>query len=45
MSVADLDRAEGERRLVEADAALAQIDASDVVAEDWRWNGRSRCGR
>jgi F-type H+-transporting ATPase subunit epsilon len=34
MLVADLDRAEGERRLAEADAALAEIDASDVVAEE-----------
>jgi F-type H+-transporting ATPase subunit epsilon len=34
MPVADLDRAEGERRLAEADAALAEIDASDVVAEE-----------
>jgi F-type H+-transporting ATPase subunit epsilon len=34
MPVADLDRAEGERRLAEADAALADIDASDVVAEE-----------
>jgi F-type H+-transporting ATPase subunit epsilon len=34
MPVADLQRAEGERRLAEADAALAEIDASDVVAEE-----------
>jgi F-type H+-transporting ATPase subunit epsilon len=34
MPVADLDRAEGERRLAEADTALAAVDASDVVAEE-----------
>jgi F-type H+-transporting ATPase subunit epsilon len=34
MPVADLDRAEGERRLAEADAALTQIDASDVAGEE-----------
>jgi F-type H+-transporting ATPase subunit epsilon len=34
MPVADLQRAEGERRLAEADASLAEIDASDVVAEE-----------
>jgi F-type H+-transporting ATPase subunit epsilon len=34
MPVADLNRAEGERRLAEADAVLAGIDASDVVAEE-----------
>jgi F-type H+-transporting ATPase subunit epsilon len=34
MPVAELDRAEGERRLAEADAVLAEIDASDVVAEE-----------
>jgi F-type H+-transporting ATPase subunit epsilon len=34
MPVADLNRAEGERRLAEADAALAEVDASDVVAEE-----------
>ena len=34
MPVAELDRAEGERRLAEADAALAEVDASDVVAEE-----------
>ena len=32
--MADLQRSEGERRLAEADAALAQIDASDVVGEE-----------
>jgi F-type H+-transporting ATPase subunit epsilon len=32
--VAELDRAEGERRLAEADAALAEVDASDVVGEE-----------
>jgi F-type H+-transporting ATPase subunit epsilon len=34
MPVAELDRAEGERRLAEADAALAEVDASDVVGEE-----------
>jgi F-type H+-transporting ATPase subunit epsilon len=34
MPVAELDRAEGERRLAEADAALAAVDASDVAAEE-----------
>ncbi len=34
MPVADLERAEGERRLAEADTALAAVDASDVVAEE-----------
>ena len=34
MPVADLNRAEGERRLAEADAELAEVDASDVVAEE-----------
>jgi F-type H+-transporting ATPase subunit epsilon len=34
MPVADLDRAEGERRLAEADAALAAVDPSDLVAEE-----------
>jgi F-type H+-transporting ATPase subunit epsilon len=34
MPVADLQRTEGERRLAEADAALAQIDASDVMGEE-----------
>ncbi len=34
MPVAELNRAEGERRLAEAEAALAQVDASDVVAEE-----------
>ena len=34
MPVAELDRAEGERRLAEADAALAEIEPSDVVAEE-----------
>jgi F-type H+-transporting ATPase subunit epsilon len=34
MPVADLTRAEGERRLAEADAALAEIDAADIVAEE-----------
>jgi F-type H+-transporting ATPase subunit epsilon len=34
MPVADLQRSEGERRLAEADAALAEIDASDVVGEE-----------
>jgi F-type H+-transporting ATPase subunit epsilon len=32
--VAGLDRAEGERRLAEAEAALAEIDAADIAAED-----------
>jgi F-type H+-transporting ATPase subunit epsilon len=30
----ELSREEGERRLVEAEAALAQIDPTDVVAEE-----------
>ena len=34
MPVADLQRSEGERRLAEADAALAEIDANDVVGEE-----------
>ena len=34
MPVAELNRAEGERRLAEAEASLAQVDASDVVAEE-----------
>jgi F-type H+-transporting ATPase subunit epsilon len=34
MPVADLNRAEGERRLAEAEASLAQVDAADVVAEE-----------
>jgi F-type H+-transporting ATPase subunit epsilon len=34
MPVAELDRAEGERRLAEADAALVAIDAFDVMAEE-----------
>ena len=34
MPVADLNRAEGERRLAEADASLAAADAADVVAEE-----------
>ncbi len=34
MPVGDLQRSDGERRLAEADAALAQIDASDVVGEE-----------
>jgi F-type H+-transporting ATPase subunit epsilon len=32
--VADLTRAEGERRLAEAEAALTAIDAADIVAEE-----------
>jgi F-type H+-transporting ATPase subunit epsilon len=34
MPVADLTRAEGERRLAEAEAALTAIDAADIVAEE-----------
>jgi F-type H+-transporting ATPase subunit epsilon len=34
MPVADLNRAEGERRLAEAEKSLEQIDATDVVAEE-----------
>jgi F-type H+-transporting ATPase subunit epsilon len=34
MPVADLTRAEGERRLAEAETALTAIDASDIVAEE-----------
>ena len=32
--VAELQRAEGERRLSEAEAALAQVDAMDIAAEE-----------
>ncbi|HEY3845583.1 MAG TPA: ATP synthase F1 subunit epsilon [Acetobacteraceae bacterium] len=32
--VAELDKAEGEQRLAEAEAALAEIDASDIAAEE-----------
>ncbi|HUN41233.1 MAG TPA: ATP synthase F1 subunit epsilon [Acetobacteraceae bacterium] len=32
--VAELQRAEGERRAAEADAALAQIDPADIAAEE-----------
>ena len=34
MPVGELNRAEGERRLAEAEASLTQIDAADVVAEE-----------
>ena len=34
MPVSELNRAEGERRLAEADASLAAADAADVVAEE-----------
>ena len=34
LAAADLSREEGERRLAEADAALATVEASDVVAEE-----------
>jgi len=34
MPVAELNRAEGERRLAEAEASLAQVEAADVVAEE-----------
>src|SRR5579872_4396126 len=34
MPVADLTRAEGERRLAEAEAALAAVDATDVAGEE-----------
>ncbi len=34
MPVTDLQRSEGERRLAEADAALAEIDANDVMGEE-----------
>jgi len=34
MPVAELQRAEGERRLAEADAELAQLDAADIAAEE-----------
>jgi F-type H+-transporting ATPase subunit epsilon len=32
--VTELNKAEGERRLAEAEATLAEIDASDIVAEE-----------
>jgi F-type H+-transporting ATPase subunit epsilon len=32
--VAELDRTEGERRLAEANAALAAVDPNDIVAEE-----------
>ncbi len=32
--LAELDRAEGERRLAEAEAHYAQIDTSDIVSEE-----------
>jgi F-type H+-transporting ATPase subunit epsilon len=32
--VAELQRAEGERRLAEAEAALAELDPADIVAEE-----------
>ncbi len=32
--VAELQRAEGERRLAEAETALAQVDAMDIAAEE-----------
>jgi F-type H+-transporting ATPase subunit epsilon len=32
--VSELDKAEGERRLSEAEAAYAQVDPADVVAEE-----------
>jgi len=32
--IAELQRAEGERRAAEADAALAQIDPADIAAEE-----------
>jgi len=32
--VTDLNKAEGERRLAEAEATLAELDASDIVAEE-----------
>jgi len=32
--LAELQRTEGERRLTEAEAALAQVDAADVIAEE-----------
>ena len=32
--VAELDKAEGERRLAEAEARLAEIDAADIAAEE-----------
>jgi F-type H+-transporting ATPase subunit epsilon len=34
LAPADLSREEGERRLTEAEAALAQVEASDVMAEE-----------
>ena len=34
MPVAELNRAEGERRMAEAEASLTQVDAADVVAEE-----------
>ena len=34
LAPADLSREEGERRLAEAETALAQVEASDVVAEE-----------
>ena len=34
MPVAELQRAEGERRLAEAEARLADIDATDIAAEE-----------
>jgi F-type H+-transporting ATPase subunit epsilon len=32
--VAELNRAEGERRLAEAEAALSELDAADIAAEE-----------
>ena len=32
--VAELDKAEGERRLAEAEATLAEMDAADITAEE-----------
>jgi F-type H+-transporting ATPase subunit epsilon len=34
LAPADLSREEGERRLTEAEAVLAQVEASDVMAEE-----------
>ena len=34
MPIGELDKAEGERRLVEAEAALAAVEAHDIAAEE-----------
>ena len=43
---ADLSREEGERRLAEAEEALAQVDGfGRRGARNWRWSASSRRGR